>query len=710
MTKPMDAADPEAIAALLQALQISEARFRAIFENVDALSIQGYAPDGTVTYWNPASTKLYGYSQREAVGNSLYELIIPEPAREIVRKDVRWMFEHKQGVPAARLALKHKDGHLVHVYSSHTVVETENHGATLFCLDIDLHDLVQMEQALGEAEQRYRTLFDDAADGIMLAHNGRIVDANKAACQLFRASYEQLCGLTPADLSATQQSNGTTSAEQVQLLLDSVIAGQNRVLEWRHRRLDVSEFDAETHLTCVHIHGEPHVIGTIRDISARKQAEARIEYLAHHDALTGLPNRMLLRDRFAQAQLLADRHHSQLALLFLDLDHFKVINDTLGHAVGDTLLKQIVERLQTCVRDSDTISRQGGDEFLVLAQDFKQLAVIERIAASLMTCLQAPLQVAGQELSLSGSIGIALYPQDGDNFDLLLQRADMAMYTAKAAGRNKAHYYSASMQAAIDKRVQLDSQLRKALKQGDFQLHFQPQVDAQQRPLGAEALLRWTPAGKAPIPPGEFIPLAEETGFIVSLGRFVLEEACRTLAQWAHEPLLQSLTLAVNISARQFRERDFESHLATCLNQSGCNPRRLKLELTESVVLDNVDDAIERMQRLRQLGIGFSLDDFGTGYSSLAYLKRLPLDQVKIDRAFVHHLGSDQHDEAIIAAILAMSKAIGLQVIAEGVETATQRDLLIAHGCQGFQGFHFARPMPAEQFIAWLSGRTPHTA
>ena len=710
MPRPMDATDPEAIAALLHALQISEARFRAVFENVDALSIQGYAPDGTVLYWNPASTKLYGYSQQEAIGGSLYELIIPEPAREIVRKDVGWMFEHKQGVPAARLALKHKDGHLVHVYSSHTVVETEQHGATLFCLDIDLHDLVQMEQALGEAEQRYRTLFDDAADGILVVRDGHIIDANKAAGEMFAGRPVQLLGLSPIDLSPPWQSQGVNSAERAAVLLANAIQGENQVFEWRHRRLDGSEFDAEIHLNCVQIHGEPHVIGTVRDISVRKQAEAHIEYLAHHDVLTGLPNRTLLRDRFAQAKLQADRNRSLIAVLFLDLDHFKVINDTLGHAAGDQLLKQLVTHLQHCVRDTDTISRQGGDEFIFLVQDIRQLAVIERVAHALLSQLQQPLQLAEQELTVSGSIGIALYPQDGDNFDLLLQRADMAMYAAKAAGRNKANFYSASMQAEIDKRVQLDSRLRKALKHGDFRLHFQPQVDARQRPFGAEALLRWTPPGKAAIPPGEFIPLAEETGFIVSLGRFVLEEACRTLVQWSQQPLLQSLTLAVNISARQFRERDFESHLAQCLAQTGCDPRRLKLELTESVVLDSVDDAIERMQRLRQLGLGFSLDDFGTGYSSLAYLKRLPLDQVKIDRAFVHHLGTDRHDEAIIAAILAMSHTIGLSVVAEGVETEQQWALLAQHGCQGFQGYYFAKPMPAEQFVAWLSERAPLSA
>lgn len=702
-TAPAPAA-PALPQQLLDALRSSEARFRAIFENVDALSIQGYAPDGTVTYWNPASTKLYGYSQAEALGNKLYDLIIPAPARELVRQDVRWMFEHKQGVPAARLALQHKDGHLVHVYSSHTVVETEHHEPTLFCLDIDVNELVRIEQAFSEAEQRYRALFDGSADGVLVVKaTGEIVDANQAACTLFGASREQLLTRTPIDLSPDRQPSGEPSAEAALRLIGAAMAGTAQVFEWRHRRLDGSEFDTEIHLGPLLLEGAPHVVGTVRDISARKQSEAHIEFLAHHDALTGLPNRTLLRDRFLQARTLADRHDSGVALLFLDLDHFKLINDTLGHAAGDAVLQQLVARLQACVRDSDTICRQGGDEFLLLLPDFQQLVALERIIHCIMEKLQQPLRLAEQELTLSGSIGIAIYPQDGDNFDLLLQRADMAMYAAKEAGRNKAHFYSASMQAAIDKRTQLDRRLRKALQQQEMQLHFQPQLDQDGRICGAEALLRWQPPGQPAISPGEFIPLAEDTGFIVQLGQFVLTEACQTLASWAREPLLAPLNLAVNLSARQFRERDFESQLAETLRRTGCDPRRLKLELTESSVLENVEEAIMRMDRLRAHGLGFSLDDFGTGYSSLSYLKRLPLDQVKIDRAFVHHLGIDPRDEAIVTAILGLAQAMQLGVIAEGIETVDQRDRLLRLGCQGFQGYLFSKPLPLAEFVAFVA-------
>ncbi len=702
MDERMAGTEPDGVRALLKALIASEARFRAIFEKVDALSIQGYAADGTVTYWNPASTRLYGYSREEAVGASLYDLIIPEPAREIVRRDVQWMFEHRQGVPAARLALQHKDGHVVNVYSSHTIVEAPDHPLTMYCLDVDLNQLVRIEQELSEAEQRYRLLFDGTADGILLLDGLCIVDCNATACRLFGATREQLLGRSPVELSPEMQPGGLPSLELARRYVDDVISDSSRIFQWVHQRLDGNSFDAEVHLSGVRLDKRPLLLATLHDISERKRAEAHIEYISRHDALTGLPNRVLLRDRFDVARAIADRQQSMLAVMFIDLDHFKVVNDTMGHAAGDALLKRVVDRFRARVRESDTISRQGGDEFIVLLQDMRALTAVDAIAHSLLDSLAEAITINERELGISASIGIALYPQDGENFDVLLQRADMAMYTAKAAGRNKARFYSASMQIAIDRRVQLDSAMRRALAQRELQLHFQPQVDAQGCINGAEALLRWFPPEGRAIPPADFIGLAEETGFIVEIGHFVIDEACRTLRLWADDALFAGLTLAINISARQFRERNFEEELAAMLARHQINPARLKLELTESVVIDHVDEAVQRMNRLRQLGLQFSLDDFGTGYSSLSYLRTLPLQQIKIDRAFVQHLDSESdrpcNDQAIVAAILAMSQALDLYVVAEGIETAGQHDILRTLGCNAFQGYYFARPMSASAF------------
>jgi diguanylate cyclase (GGDEF)-like protein/PAS domain S-box-containing protein len=699
--KSLDSRNARTIVTTFFDQHVSETWFRAVFENDDALPIQGYAPDGTVRYWNPASSRLYGYSREEALGNSLYALIIPPEAREHVVKDVHFMFAHRQGIPPARLVLRRKDGSAVVVFSSHAVVETPEHGMLLFCLDIDLTELVQTEQELRETEQLYRALFDGSGDGIVLLKDGLVVDCNVSLGRLFGCDRAWLLGRTLLQLSPARQPHGESSAERLPLLLEEVTAGSDRVFEWLHQRPDGSRFEAEIHLAPIEIARQRHVIGTVRDVSERKRAEAYVQHLAHHDALTGLPNRTLLSHRFALARAIADRTRDSFALLYLDLDHFRVLNDTLGRAVGDTMLKYVAERLRPCIDESGTICRLGGDEFILLVRDARPQA-IERIATRILARLAQPVLHAEHELCITGSLGIAFYPLDGDCLDTLLQRADMAVYAAKASGRNKAHFYSPEMQAAIDRRVSLASRLQRALRNHELCLHYQPQVDDTGRVVGAEALLRWPTPGEAPVQPLDIIALAEETGTIVSIGRFVLEQACNTLVEWSHHPVLRTLSLAINVSARQFREHDFETLVADVLRETGCNASRLRLELTESVVLDNVEDAIKRMQRLQRLNLGLSLDDFGSGYSSLSYLKRLPLNQLKIDRSFVQHIGHDPRDEAIVAAILAMCRVMGLDVVAEGIETVSQRERLTQLGCRGFQGNYYAEPMEKEALVALL--------
>lgn len=684
--------EPERLDAALRA---SEARFRAVFESVDALSIQGYSPDGTVTYWNPASTKLYGYEAHEALGRSLFDLIIPAPAREPVTKAVRWMFENRQGVAAERLGLQHKDGHTVQVYSSHTIVESPGHGATMFCLDIDLSGLEKAEHALDAAEQRYRAVFEASGDGIVLLNGGRIVDCNTAWRDMLQMDLVLLQGLSPAKLSPQDQPDGQSSLRTWQTHLAVALASGGQVFEWMFQRRDGSALEVEIHLSAVQIGGETLLVGTARDISERKRVEARIEFMAHHDALTGLPNRVLLRDRFHQARARAERDNTGLALMFLDLDRFKVVNDTLGHAMGDALLQEVVRRLSALLRDTDTLCRQGGDEFILLLSDVRSPEDVERLAELLLSTLGQPLMLRGHELRLGGSIGVVLYPQDGQEFEVLLQRADTAMYTAKDAGRGVARFYNEAMQTALESRTKMDAALRRALGSGELQLHYQPQVDVSGRLLGVEALIRWLPVDEEPISPIVFIALAEETGFIQQIGMFVLETAVAQLHRWSQIPAMQHVTMAVNVSGRQFRERDFVASIADLLDRYAIGPARLKLELTESVLIDRVDEAVQRMRSLKLMGVTFSLDDFGTGYSSLSYLHRLPIDQVKIDRSFVTGLEREDADGVVVQAIVAMSRSMSLEVIAEGVELPAQRDRLVQLGCHCFQGWLYARAMPA---------------
>ncbi len=442
--------------------------------------------------------------------------------------------------------------------------------------------------------------------------------------------------------------------------------------------------------------------GTGRDISARKTAESDIERLAFFDPLTSLPNRRLLMDRLTQAMEFSARHMSHGALIFIDLDNFKSLNDTMGHHTGDVLLQQVAQRLTKCVRSIDTVARLGGDEFVVMLEDIGEspvdaAALAETVGKKILTSLNQEYLLGSQPHHSSPSIGITLFHQHLHSLDDLLKRADLAMYQAKAAGRNTLRFYDPEMQAAAAARAVLEADMRKGLDCGEFVLYYQPVVDERERVTGVEGLLRWRHPVRGMVSPAEFIPVAEQTGLILPLGHWVLQVACAQLADWNTSPLTRDLTLAVNVSARQFRHVEFTDQVLKLLRINGANPYRLKLELTESLLLSDVDDAIRKMTELRSIGVSFALDDFGTGYSSLSYLKKLPLDQLKIDQSFVRDVLIDPNDAAIARTILNLAQSLDLGVVAEGVETAGQRDFLLASGCKAFQGYLFGRPVPVDQ-------------
>lgn len=444
--------------------------------------------------------------------------------------------------------------------------------------------------------------------------------------------------------------------------------------------------------------------GTGRDISARKQAEAEIERLAFYDALTGLPNRRMLIDRLNHALLSSVRNHQHGALLFIDLDNFKILNDTLGHHMGDLLLQQVSQRLQECVRSVDTVARLGGDEFVVMLEELDTNATAaasqaELVAKKVLTSLSKQFALGNHNMHSSPSIGVTLFFQNQLSVEELLKRADLAMYQAKGAGRNTLRFFDPEMQAAASARAGMEADLRKGLQDEEFLLYYQPVVDLEGGVTGVEALLRWQHPVKGMVPPNAFIPVAEQTGLILPLGQWVLEAACAQLVAWSANPHTQRLSIAVNVSARQFRHPDFSNPILNLLRVSGANPYRLKLELTESLLLTDFEEAIQKMSELRSIGVSFSLDDFGTGYSSLAYLKRLPLDQLKIDQSFVRDVLTDPNDAAIARTTLSLAKSLDLGVVAEGVETAGQRDFLMREGCRAFQGYFFGRPVPVEQLV-----------
>ncbi len=443
------------------------------------------------------------------------------------------------------------------------------------------------------------------------------------------------------------------------------------------------------------------------EVKQRTVAEEMIEDLAFHDPLTGLSNRRLLLDRLHHAFAASARSGREGALLFIDLDNFKNLNDTLGHHVGDLLLQQTAHRLKSCIRESDTVACLGSDDFVVMLEELSEQPVeaatqTKIVADNILATLSQPYQFGTYEYRGTVCIGATIFSNHGQSEEELLKQADIAMYQAKKAGHNVLRFFNQQMQDAINDRVALEGELRNALENQQFRLYYQIQTDSSRCPFGAEALIRWLHPERGLISPDQFIRLAEETGLILSIGQWVLDTACAQLKVWEKDALTRDLVLAVNVSAKQFHQTDFVVQVQAVVGRHAINPNLLKLELTESMLLDNIEDTITTMHVLKEIGIRLSLDDFGTGYSSLQYLKRLPLDQLKIDQSFVRDLADDSSDRAIVRTIIAMAQSLNLNVIAEGVETEDQRQILLSKGCIHYQGYLFGKPMPIEQFETLL--------
>lgn len=555
------------------------------------------------------------------------------------------------------------------------------------------------ERALRESESKLRGMINGALDAIVsIDRQGFIVEFNPAAEYIFGRSRESVLGRKLADVIIPPAMREAHIAGHAHFIK----SGEKRIfdkrLELTAMRADGTEFPVELTLTSLHDQGLHLVTGFIRDITDKKRAEQDIRNLAFFDALTGLPNRRLLIDRLQQAFASSSRAQKYGAVIFIDLDNFKTLNDSRGHDFGDLLLIEVSRRLRACVRGEDTISRLSGDEFVIILEDLDanvEQSVIEArvVGEKILDAIHQPYQLKEIEYHNTCSIGISLFIGSRISVDELLKRSDTAMYQAKAAGRNALKFYDPQMQEALEKRIELEAELRVALLKQQFVLHYQPQVNSSRRVFGAEVLLRWNSPQHGLLSPTQFIAIAEESGLIIAIGHWVLFNACLQLKAWENNEHASDFQLAVNVSARQFRQPGFVEEINHILAQTGAKPELLKLELTESVVLDNIEDAIQKMEELRKIGVRFSMDDFGTGYSSLAYLKQLPLTQVKIDQSFVRDIATDANDAAIVQTIIAISRTLGLSVIAEGVETEAQFEMLWQYGCLQFQGYLFGKPM-----------------
>jgi len=551
---------------------------------------------------------------------------------------------------------------------------------------------------LAEQEAHFLATMDAAQVGIFVVQDRLFKYVNPCFLRLFGFTAEELVDRKgPLDLIIPEQHPFVL--DQMQLRAAG-ISGQNYELIAMHR--DGSTFPVQVLGAPSSFGGRPASVGTLLDLSAQKAAERRIRELADFDPLTGLPNRRLLRDRFAQLLAAAEREESEIAVIFLDLDHFKRINDSLGHSVGDDLLCEVSGRLAAAVRRVDTLARLGGDEFIFALPGIHAAAAAE-VARRLLEVCVTPFFVGGHELTITPSLGISVYPQDGQDLETLLKNADAAMYKAKEVGRNTFQFYASEMNTATLERLLMESNLRRALNQNEFVLHYQPLVSLQSGLIiGVEALIRWYHPDLGMIMPDRFIHVAEETGLINSIGDWVLCEACRQAQSWC-EAGLPPVTMAVNVAPVQFRQSGFVEVVAGALAASGLEAGRLELEVTERTVMHDADINLGTLSALHRMGVELSLDDFGTGYSSLAYLKRFPVGKLKIDRSFVNDLEVDSDDRAIASTIVSMGRNLRLTVLAEGVENFEQLALLRKMGCDMAQGFHFSRALPAAEMARLLA-------
>ena len=650
---------------------------------------------GRIVRVSPAVQALLGYTPEELINRTLMELYVHPEQRAIFLAEMQ---RHGGAIKNYETSLRHKDGSTVWVATSAHVLRDEN--SEVIGVEGTTRDITERKRA--EAEMaKLSSALEQTADLVMITDRTGVIEyVNSAFVQVTGFSREETLGRKPSLLKS-----GSQEAESYRILWETVLRGDNFSNIMINRKKDGSLYYESKSIAPLrnrvgHI---THFVSTGKDITEQMLAQEKLQYLAHHDALTTLPNRTLLLDRLQQSLARARRHERKVALLFMDLDRFKTINDSLGHEMGDRLLQEVGTRLRSSLRDGDTIARHGGDEFVLLLEDVASENDIALIAQEILHALAPPFRIGGHALHITASIGISYFPADGENSRILLRNADIAMYRAKDTGKNNFKFYTEEMSARAVERLALENNLRFALERGEFSLHYQPQVDvATGAVIGAEALLRWNSPASGPVSPVEFIPLLEETGLILPVGAWVLREACLQLRRWQRDgrPWLR---MAVNLSGRQFDDQTLPGLIRALVAETGIDPATLDLEMTESVLMRQSALVNETLTSLSQAGLRLAIDDFGTGYSSLSYLKRFPIDILKIDRSFMSDVTSDTDDAHIVTAILGMGASLDLEVIAEGVETVEQREFLRTRGCRVMQGYLFARPMSAADFDLLLA-------
>ncbi|MBA3056936.1 MAG: EAL domain-containing protein [Gammaproteobacteria bacterium] len=692
----LEARVAERTAALLQQLHFMQ-------QLIEAIPGPVYYKDTESRYLgcNRAYETFMGKSASDIIGKTPRDIAPAELVQKYLAAD-RELFG-QPGTQIYESEVRNAQGELRNVMF-HKATFTRPDGAVggLVGVMLDITERKRMEENLRQAA----TVFDSSAQGLTIAAaDGAIMAVNRAFTEITGYEEHEVVGNNPRMLQSGRHDKAFYRA-----MWDCIAKHGRWQGEVWNRRKNGDVFPEWISITAVYDQQDrvSNYVATFSDITQQKQTEEKIQLLAFTDPLTSLPNRRLLLDRLQHALVTSLRSQRHGALFFIDLDDFKALNDTRGHHVGDLLLKQVAQRLTDCVREGDTVARLGGDEFVVMLEDLdsnlaQAISQAESVGAKILAALNHPYQLAAGHYRNTPSIGVTLFGDQKSSLEELLKQADLSMYRAKASGRNALRFFDPEMQSVVAARVDLEEDLRQGLLCQQFVLYYQPQVDHASRVTGVEALVRWQHPARGLVPPAEFIPLAEETKLILPLGLWVLQTACAQLGVWAGQPETAHLSMAVNISACQFHQGDFVEQVLAALDSYAFDASRLKLELTESLLLDDVQDVIAKMSALKGRGVSFSLDDFGTGYSSLAYLKRLPLDQLKIDQSFVRDVMLDANDAVIARTIVTLARSLGLGVIAEGVETEEQLLFLVSNNCHAFQGYLFSRPLPLADLEQYLS-------
>jgi diguanylate cyclase (GGDEF)-like protein/PAS domain S-box-containing protein len=688
-----------------KALQISETRFRKLLQDIPLVAVQGYGEDGTTHYWNRASEGLYGYSAEEALGRSLLDTIIPAEMRDAVRQAMSEMFSTATPIPAGELSLRKKDGSRVDVFSSHVYVKVPGQAPEMFCVDVDLSARKQAEAKLQLAAQ----VFSHAREGIIITNaEGCIVDVNSAFSRITGYSREEAMGQNPRMLGSGRQDDGFYAAMWRTLSEQSYWSGE----VWNQRKdgepyaeqLTISSVrDAQGNTT--------HYVALFSDITAIKLHQSQLEHMAHFDALTHLPNRLLLSDRLQQALMQTQRRGQQLAVVYIDIDGFKHVNDRYGHDVGDQLLIILANAMKNTLREGDTLARIGGDEFVAVLIDLDCTASCVPMLTRLLEAAAAPVQLGELVLQGTASVGVTFYPQAQEiEADQLLRQADLAMYQAKVTGKNRYQIFDAEQDNYLRNHHESLERIRQALTQNELMLYYQPKVNMHSgKVIGVEALIRWQHPEKGLLAPATFLPVIEGHSLAIDVGEWVIDTALAQIERWHLSGL--DLPISVNVGACQLQQCNFVVRLQTLLaNHPQVNPSSLELEILETSALADMTQVSQVIEACAQMGIQFALDDFGTGYSSLTYLRRLQVTLLKIDQSFVRDMLDNPDDLAILQGVIGLASAFKREVIAEGVETVAHGVALLKLGCTLAQGYGIARPMPAEQVQAWASTWQPAAA